>query len=124
MEPVRQLFRECREKLCTAAGRAIRLEIEPGRYYVAPGCSLITRVHDVKTTCTNEKGRGATFAMVDAGFVDLVRPAMYGSYHEIQVLGREADDATEREEIVIAGTQCESGDIFTRADVELLVPHS
>lgn len=121
LEPLRELFARCRERLCTAAGRAIRLEIEPGRYYVAPGCSLITRVHDVKQTCTNEKGRGATFAMVDAGFVDLVRPAMYGSYHEIQVLG---DHSEEREEVVIAGPLCESGDIFTRDDAELLVPRS
>jgi diaminopimelate decarboxylase len=119
LEPLRQLFVECRAKLCAAAQRPIRVEIEPGRYYVAPSCSLITRVADVKTTCTNEKGRGATFAMVDAGFVDLLRPAMYGSYHEIQVPGREGG---EREEIVVAGPLCESGDIFTRDDAELLVP--
>jgi diaminopimelate decarboxylase len=42
----------------------------------------------MKQTQTNEKGRGATFAMVDAGFVDLVRPAMYGSYHAISVVGQ------------------------------------
>ncbi len=119
LEPLRRLFADCRESLCAAAGKPIRLEIEPGRYYVAPGCTLITRVADVKTTCTNEKGRGVTFAMVDAGFVDLVRPAMYGSYHEIQVLGREND---EREDLVVAGPLCESGDIFTRDDAELLVP--
>jgi diaminopimelate decarboxylase len=121
LEPLRQLFSECRERLCSAAGRPIRLEIEPGRYYVAPGCSLITRVADMKTTCTNEKGRGATFAMVDAGFVDLVRPAMYGSYHEIEVVSRDRKER-EREEIVVAGPLCESGDIFTRDEAELLVP--
>jgi diaminopimelate decarboxylase len=121
LQPLQQLFSECRQRLCAAAGRAIRVEIEPGRYYVAPGCTLITTVADVKATRTNEKGRGATFAMVDAGFVDLVRPAMYGSYHEIQVLGR--DDAhAELEDLVIAGPLCESGDIFTRDDAELLVP--
>ena len=98
------------------------MEIEPGRYYVAPACSLITRVHDLKSTQTNEKGAGTTFAMVDAGFVDLVRPAMYGSYHHIDVLGRENDDPNcPREPIVVAGPLCESGDVFTRggADEEL-----
>ena len=77
----------------------------------------------MKRTRTNEKGSGATFAMVDAGFVDLVRPAMYGSYHEIEVVGRDNDDPnTPREPIVVAGPLCESGDIFTRDDRELLAP--
>ena len=61
--------------------------------------------------------------MVDAGFVDLVRPAMYGSYHQIEVLGKEHDDPNQaREPIVVAGPLCESGDVFTRggADEELV----
>lgn len=120
LKPLRALFAEAREKVCAAAGRDLRLEIEPGRYYVAPACELITRVADVKATCTNEKGRGATFAMVDAGFVDLVRPAMYGSYHEIEVVG--AAPGAPCEEIVVAGPLCESGDIFTRDETELLRP--
>jgi diaminopimelate decarboxylase len=61
--------------------------------------------------------------MVDAGFVDLVRPAMYGSYHEIEIVGRDNDDPNlAREPIVVAGPLCESGDIFTRDDRELLAP--
>ncbi|MHA3773292.1 diaminopimelate decarboxylase [Verrucomicrobiota bacterium sgz303538] len=120
LAPLRELFAQCREKLCAAAGRPLRLEIEPGRYYVAPSCTLITRVADVKVTCTNEKGRGATFAMVDAGFVDLVRPAMYGSYHGIEVVGKNGDAPLE--EIVVAGPLCESGDVFTRDEGELLRP--
>ena len=102
-----------------AAGRDIRVEIEPGRYYVAPSCTLVTRVHDVKRTQSNAKGTGATFAMVDAGFVDLMRPAMYGSYHQIEILGK--DPAKGTTPIVVAGPLCESGDVFTRggADEEL-----
>ena len=120
LQPLQELFTSCRERLCAAAGRPIRLEIEPGRYYVAPACSLITRVTDLKTTRTNEKGRGVTFAMVDAGFVDLVRPAMYGSYHAIEVIGKDPSGPTE--EFVIAGPLCESGDVFTRDEAELLAP--
>ncbi len=121
IEPLRTLFADCRAQLSAAAGRPVRLEIEPGRYYVAPGCTLVTRVCDVKTTRTNEKGSGATFAMVDAGFVDLVRPAMYGSYHRIELAC--ADSAARpEEEIVIAGALCESGDVFTRDGSELLSP--
>ncbi|MEO6787038.1 MAG: diaminopimelate decarboxylase [Chthoniobacteraceae bacterium] len=123
IEPLRELFTSCHQRLNAAAHREIRLEIEPGRYYVAPCCTLITQVHDIKRTQSNEKGRGATFAMVDAGFVDLVRPAMYGSYHQIEVLGKENADLTQpREPIVVAGPLCESGDVFTRggADEELV----
>ncbi len=122
LKPLRDLFAECRAQMCAAAGRPIRLEIEPGRYYVAPGCSLITRVADIKTTRSNEKGSGAKFAMVDAGFVDLVRPAMYGSYHRIEVIGKES--APSAEPIVVAGPLCESGDVFTRDEAELLVPRA
>ena len=115
--PLRELFTSCQQRISDAAKRTLRLEIEPGRYYVAPGCRLITEVHDVKETTTNEKGAGATFAMVDAGFVDLVRPAMYGSYHHIEIL----DSTAAPEPIVLAGPLCESGDVFTRggADEEL-----
>lgn len=120
VEPLRELFTSCQQRISAAAHRDLRLEIEPGRYYVAPSCSLITQVHDIKRTQNNAKGSGATFAMVDAGFVDLVRPAMYGSYHEIEVLGKERHGA-EEEPIVVAGPLCESGDVFTRggADEEL-----
>lgn len=123
LEPLHKLFAVCHAHLSAAAHRPIRLEIEPGRYYVAPSCTLITRVTDIKQTRSNEKGQGATFAMVDAGFVDLIRPAMYGSYHGISVVGHDEDNPNlVREPIVIAGPLCESGDVFTRDDAELLQP--
>jgi len=50
--------------------------------------------------------------MVDAGFCDLVRPAMYGSYHHISVVGAGASRTPEP--LVVAGPLCESGDVFTR----------
>ncbi|RYD33353.1 MAG: diaminopimelate decarboxylase [Verrucomicrobiaceae bacterium] len=120
LEKLAELFAKARRQLSEAAGRPLRLEIEPGRYYVAPACTLVTRVTDVKETRDNPKGKGATFAMVDAGFVDLVRPAMYGSWHGIEVVGRSPDELPEP--IVVAGPLCESGDVFTRDDAELLQP--
>ena len=119
LEMLQNLFSRAHDNLCAAAGREIRLEIEPGRFYVAPAGTLVARVTDIKTTNTNDKGSGATFAMVDAGFVDLIRPAMYGSWHRIEVVGRAGEPT---EPIVVAGPMCESGDVFTQDDHELLQP--
>jgi diaminopimelate decarboxylase len=114
-----RLLAEARRLLSDAASRPIRLEIEPGRYYVASACTLVSRVKEVKSTQSNEKGAGATFAMVDAGFVDLVRPAMYGSYHRITIPARNGQTP---QPVVVAGPLCESGDVFTRDASELLAP--
>lgn len=111
---------EAQRALSEAAGRQVRVEIEPGRYPVAGMALLVGRVKDVKATRTNEKGPGHQFIMTDAGFNDLVRPAMYGSYHHISIVGEGAGRA--REPFVVAGPLCESGDVFTRDEHELLEP--
>lgn len=116
-----EVFAYCRKVLNTAAGHPIRIEMEPGRYYVAPMGTLVSRVTGLKTTETNAKGTGREFVMVDAGFVDLVRPAMYGSYHRITIPARQGQPT---EPFVIAGPLCESGDVFTRDSDELLAPRS
>ena len=108
-----------RSELSSLAGRPIRVEIEPGRFLVAPAGTLLTRVRDLKRTRDNEKGRGMVFALVDAGFCDLVRPAMYGSYHRIEVLSETPGPV---EPIAVAGPLCESGDLFTRDAEELVRP--
>jgi diaminopimelate decarboxylase len=62
------------------------------------------------------------FVLVDAGFNDLMRPAMYGSEHRISVLSSQGEKRLGALcETVVAGPLCESGDIFTQApggDVE------
>ena len=115
-----ELLVGAQHQLGQAASHPIRLEIEPGRYPVAAMGLLIARVKDVKSTRSNEKGPGHDFIMVDAGFNDLVRPAMYGSYHRISIVG--ARDEAPVEPFVVAGPLCESGDVFTRDDQELLQP--
>ena len=119
LAPLKELLVGAQRRLSDLVGREIRVEIEPGRFFVASCGTLVGQVHDVKGTESNEKGDGETFAMVDAGFVDLVRPAMYGSYHRIEVVGREGEPT---EPIVVAGPLCESGDVFTRDETELLQP--
>jgi diaminopimelate decarboxylase len=98
----------------------VRVEIEPGRYAIAGAGLLVCRVKDIKGTETNAKGPGHRFIMVDAGFNDLVRPAMYGAYHHISIVGAGAGRTPEP--FVVAGPLCESGDVFTRDDKELLDP--
>jgi diaminopimelate decarboxylase len=120
LELLRALLEESHAKICSAARREVRLEIEPGRYLVAPAVTLVARVSDVKRTQTNEKGKGATFVMVDAGFNDLVRPAKYGSFHRISLADR--DGRNRLAELVVAGPLCEPGDVFTRDEEGLLAP--
>jgi diaminopimelate decarboxylase len=116
----RPVLVEAAERLAKVAGRQIRIEIEPGRYPVAAASVLVTRVKDLKKTNANAKGPGHEFVMVDAGFNDLIRPAMYGSYHHISIVGKGAGRPEEL--FVVAGPLCESGDVFTRDDRELLDP--
>jgi diaminopimelate decarboxylase len=118
----RPVLLEAASRLAKTAGHPVRIEIEPGRYPVAGMGYLVARVKDVKKTRENSKGPGNTFVMVDAGFTDLVRPAMYGSYHHMSVVGAGARNPAEP--VVVAGPLCESGDVFTRDDRELLDPRS
>jgi diaminopimelate decarboxylase len=55
--------------------------------------------------------------MVDAGFNDLVRPAMYGAEHHLSLIGRSAGDTATRARhaTLVGGPLCESGDIFTQS---------
>jgi diaminopimelate decarboxylase len=120
LAPLGEILRMAQATLSARARRPIRVEIEPGRYVIAPSAVLVTRVSDVKTTAANDKGPGHRFAMVDAGFTDLVRPAMYGSYHHITRHGGGTTSGTEA--VVVAGPLCESGDVFTRDAREFLEP--
>jgi diaminopimelate decarboxylase len=93
-----------RTELERRLGRAIELELEPGRYLVAEAGVLLAEVRATKRNGELE------FALVDAGFHNLVRPAMYGAYHEISVVGR---DREPKVGVLVAGPLCESADVFT-----------
>ena len=96
-------------------GHAVALEIEPGRYLVAESGVLITEVR-----ATKDAGRNH-FVMVDAGFSELMRPAMYGSYHAMSLIPA---DGVQRpsQATVVAGPLCESGDVFTQSDGGVVAP--
>ncbi len=119
LAPLARTLRDAQASFSESAGRDMRVEIEPGRFFVAPCATLVSRVADRKSTRTNEKGQGHDFLMVDAGFVDLVRPAMYGSFHRMTVVGESLGPVRPW---AVAGPLCESGDVFTRDDHELIQP--
>ena len=82
----------------------LRVLIEPGRFLVGNAGVLLTRVQYLKQA-TQKK-----FVIVDAGMNDLIRPALYQSYHEI-VPVREPG-AAELETVDVVGPVCETGDFF------------
>ena len=86
-------------------GKKIEISFEPGRYLVAEAGVLLIKVTDIKHNPTK------TFIGVNSGFNHLIRPAMYGSYHEIINL---SNPKGRKEKVTIAGNICESGDIFTK----------
>jgi diaminopimelate decarboxylase len=86
----------------------LRVLVEPGRFLVGNAGVLLTRVRFIK------KSGAKKFAIVDAGMNDLIRPALYHSYHEI-VPVEEAKTRNKSEKIEkmdIVGPVCESGDFF------------
>ena len=84
----------------------VRLILEPGRFIVGNAGILVTEVLYVKP------GRGKRFAVVDAGMNDLIRPALYGAYHEVVPTVAAPADGTARYDVV--GPICESADVLAR----------
>ncbi|EEP89747.1 diaminopimelate decarboxylase [Yersinia kristensenii] len=104
------LWNRAREKIAAYLGHAVSLEIEPGRFLVAESGVLIAQVRAVKNMGSRH------YVLVDAGFNDLMRPAMYGSYHHISLLPADGRLLAGEPLIdtVVAGPLCESGDVFTQ----------
>jgi len=105
------LWDAARQRMAQALGHPLQLEIEPGRYLVAECGVLLSEVRVVK------RQGNQPFVLVDAGFSDLMRPAMYGSYHGMEII--HADGSLPQgaeQDTVVAGPLCESGDVFTQAE--------
>lgn len=89
-----------------------QVHFEPGRSVVAQCGTLISKVLYVK------EGETKKFAILDAGFTELIRPAMYDAYHRIENIS--SDEEVELYDVV--GPICESSDVFGK-DVELNKAH-
>ena len=94
------------------AGRDLKLLVEPGRYLVADAGVLLTRVEYLKPAPTPEH---RSHAVVDAAMNDLLRPALYQAWHDVQPV-RRIDAPPQRWNVV--GPVCETGD-FLALDREL-----
>ena len=96
-------------------GHKLHLEIEPGRFLAAESGLLLTEVRATKNAGSNH------FVLVDAGFNELMRPAMYGAFHAMTILPRDGSQRPHRP-TVVAGPLCESGDVFTQEDGGVVTP--
>ena len=88
----------------------LRILLEPGRLLVGNAGILLTRVRYIKETARKK------FAIIDAGMNDLIRPALYGSYHEI-VPVQDSSLSMSKDKTVkmdIVGPVCESSDFFAQ----------
>lgn len=99
-EGVRKVY----EEILVPAGMGdVALYTELGRFMLAPYGHLIT-------TAIHEKHAHKEYIGVDACAVNLMRPAMYGAYHHITVLGKENEPCDHKYDVT--GSLCENNDKF------------
>lgn len=91
-----------------AAELGATLVLEPGRWLAGPVGTFVTRVLYVKDA------PGRRIAVCDGGMNDLIRPALYGARHPIELVGVEG---RERGSVDVVGPVCESGDFFALGEV-------
>lgn len=99
-ESVRKVYEEV---LVPAGMGDVAIYTELGRFMMAPYGHLVTRV-------IHEKHIYKEYLGVDACAVNLMRPAMYGAYHHITVLGKEQEPCDHMYDV--AGSLCENNDKF------------
>ena len=89
-------------------GKEIIFKIEPGRYVVAESAILLGTVNAVKMNYDIK------YIGTDLGFNVLIRPAMYDSYHDIEIYRRSGKSSVTNEQVRIVGNICETGDIIAK----------
>ena len=103
LEPILDIFTK-------SYGKTPLFKSEPGRYCVAEGSVILGKVHATK------ENSGTNFAGTDVGMNVLVRPSMYDSHHDIEILrnGEVVSRDGELQEQTVTGNICESGDILAK----------
>ncbi|MDH4098695.1 MAG: diaminopimelate decarboxylase, partial [Nitrospira sp.] len=85
----------------------LTLVMEPGRVIVGNAGILVTKA------LYRKEGEAKTFVIVDAAMNDLIRPSLYGAYHEIRPVDEEAGRRA-KQQVDIVGPVCESGDFLAK----------
>lgn len=85
----------------------LTLVMEPGRVIVGNAGILVTKALYLK------EGEAKSFVIVDAAMNDLIRPSLYGAYHEIRPLNEDAVHRA-KHQVDIVGPVCESGDFLAK----------
>lgn len=80
--------------------------IEPGRAILGPAGVLLARVSDIKSRTASSE-----FAVIDAGMTELMRPALYGAFHQIEAVTPRRGSNRQYE---VVGPVCESSDVVGR----------
>jgi diaminopimelate decarboxylase len=106
-----QLWDATRKRLEDRFGHKLSLEIEPGRYLVAESGFLVSEIRAIK------RQGSKPYYLTDAGFNNLARPILYGSYHPMSLCPHDGKNHERpMTDVVVAGPLCESGDIFTQEE--------
>jgi len=116
------------EEFHDRTGRKLKMEIEPGTYYVANCGYLVTRVMDKKKTGDD----GFEFILTDGGMEVNTRPLLYGSAHPFYVVSNDGEVLSdefdldrfddEKDQRIIVGRCCESGDSQSLDENGCIVP--
>ena len=113
-EPIDLIKLETSIGSLNANDKDLEIWLEPGRYIVGQAGALISRV-------TQTKGKGKMkYLGISTGMNSLIRPALYGAYHEIFNLSSN-DNSKEHEIVTVVGPICETGD---RLGSDRLLPPS
>ena len=112
-ESPRHIFSEQADSYAAALAGPLReldahLLLEPGRAIVGPAGTLLARV------VYRKSNNGKRFLIVDAAMNDLIRPALYGAFHEIVPVKQAPGGCGTKETVDIVGPVCETGDFFAR----------
>ncbi len=93
----------------TLKGLDVSIICEPGRYIIGNSGYFLT------TVLYEKNNNSKRFVVVDGGMNDLIRPALYKTYHKIRSIGNAHNDISKCD---VVGPVCESGDFFAK-DIEL-----
>jgi len=109
MEGFKKRLEPILDEFVAKYGKAPLFKSEPGRYCVAEGSVILGRVNAVK------QNSGKKYVGTDIGMNVLVRPSMYDSWHDVEILrGGKVLERNDLEEVTVCGNICESGDLLAK----------